>query len=107
MPIYEYRCNECEREFEKYVPSAQVGGRVPGLPERAHHAGACPCWAREAPAALSPRAACPGAAAAVAAAAAVTDPPLSRLTSRALFAFRRPLPRRHGAIARLYSASWI
>ena len=24
MPIYEYRCNQCEREFEKYVPSAQT-----------------------------------------------------------------------------------
>ena len=24
MPIYEYRCNQCEREFEKYVPSAQA-----------------------------------------------------------------------------------
>ena len=25
MPIYEYRCNQCEREFEKYVQSAQAG----------------------------------------------------------------------------------
>ena len=24
MPIYEYRCNQCEREFEKYVQGAQA-----------------------------------------------------------------------------------
>ena len=24
MPIYEYRCNQCEREFEKYVQGAQT-----------------------------------------------------------------------------------
>ena len=34
MPIYEYRCKECEREFEKYVPSA--GSQV-----------ACPACASE------------------------------------------------------------
>ena len=22
MPIYEYRCKECEKDFEKYVPGA-------------------------------------------------------------------------------------
>ena len=22
MPIYEYRCKQCEREFEKYIPAA-------------------------------------------------------------------------------------
>ena len=30
MPIYEYRCNQCEREFEKYVPSTQVAIACPG-----------------------------------------------------------------------------
>jgi putative FmdB family regulatory protein len=30
MPIYEYRCNECEREFEKYVQSAQAAVACPG-----------------------------------------------------------------------------
>lgn len=29
MPIYEYRCNECEREFEKYVPSARSAVACP------------------------------------------------------------------------------
>jgi putative FmdB family regulatory protein len=29
MPIYEYRCNECEREFEKYLPSAQTAVACP------------------------------------------------------------------------------
>ncbi len=24
MPIYEYRCNQCEREFEKYVQGVQT-----------------------------------------------------------------------------------
>jgi putative FmdB family regulatory protein len=24
MPIYEYRCNQCEGEFEKYVPSGST-----------------------------------------------------------------------------------
>ena len=24
MPIYEYRCNQCEREFERYVQTAQA-----------------------------------------------------------------------------------
>ena len=30
MPIYEYRCNQCEREFEKYVQSAQAPVAFPG-----------------------------------------------------------------------------
>jgi putative FmdB family regulatory protein len=30
MPIYEYRCNQCEREFEKYVQSAQAAVECPG-----------------------------------------------------------------------------
>ena len=30
MPIYEYRCNQCEREFEKYVQSAQAAIACPG-----------------------------------------------------------------------------
>jgi putative FmdB family regulatory protein len=30
MPIYEYRCNQCEREFEKYVQSAQAAVACPG-----------------------------------------------------------------------------
>ena len=30
MPIYEYRCNKCEREFEKYVQSAQARIACPG-----------------------------------------------------------------------------
>jgi putative FmdB family regulatory protein len=29
MPIYEYRCNECEREFEKYVQSTQTAVACP------------------------------------------------------------------------------
>ena len=24
MPIYEYRCNQCEGEFEKYLPSGST-----------------------------------------------------------------------------------
>ena len=30
MPIYEYRCNQCEREFEQYVPSVQAAVACPG-----------------------------------------------------------------------------
>ena len=30
MPIYEYRCNQCEREFEQYVPSTQAAVACPG-----------------------------------------------------------------------------
>ena len=30
MPIYEYRCNQCEREFEKYVQSIQAAVACPG-----------------------------------------------------------------------------
>ena len=30
MPIYEYRCNQCDREFEKYVQSAQAAVACPG-----------------------------------------------------------------------------
>ena len=30
MPIYEYRCNQCEREFEKYVQSARAAVACPG-----------------------------------------------------------------------------
>jgi putative FmdB family regulatory protein len=29
MPIYEYRCNECEREFERYVSGASVAVECP------------------------------------------------------------------------------
>ncbi len=29
MPIYEYRCNQCEREFERYVKGAQAAVRCP------------------------------------------------------------------------------
>jgi putative FmdB family regulatory protein len=29
MPIYEYRCNQCEREFEKYVNGAQAAVECP------------------------------------------------------------------------------
>jgi len=29
MPIYEYRCNQCEREFEKYVQGAQTAAVCP------------------------------------------------------------------------------
>ncbi len=29
MPIYEYRCNQCEREFERYVQTAQVAVACP------------------------------------------------------------------------------
>ena len=30
MPIYEYRCNQCEREFEKYIQSTQAAVACPG-----------------------------------------------------------------------------
>jgi putative FmdB family regulatory protein len=30
MPIYEYRCNQCEREFEKYVSGAAAAVECPG-----------------------------------------------------------------------------
>ena len=30
MPIYEYRCNQCGSEFEKYVQSAQAAVACPG-----------------------------------------------------------------------------
>ena len=30
MPIYEYRCNQCGREFEKYLQSAQAAVACPG-----------------------------------------------------------------------------
>jgi putative FmdB family regulatory protein len=29
MPIYEYRCKQCEREFEKYVPGAATAVACP------------------------------------------------------------------------------
>ena len=29
MPIYEYRCNECEQEFERYVSGAGVAVECP------------------------------------------------------------------------------
>ncbi len=29
MPIYEYRCNQCEREFERYVQTAQAAVECP------------------------------------------------------------------------------
>ncbi|MBI1848540.1 MAG: zinc ribbon domain-containing protein [Candidatus Rokubacteria bacterium] len=29
MPIYEYRCRECAREFEQYVPSAKTAVACP------------------------------------------------------------------------------
>ena len=29
MPIYEYRCNECEREFERYVSAASAPVECP------------------------------------------------------------------------------
>ena len=29
MPIYEYRCNACGREFERYVPGAQAAVACP------------------------------------------------------------------------------
>jgi len=29
MPIYEYRCKQCEREFEKYVPTAAAAVACP------------------------------------------------------------------------------
>ena len=29
MPIYEYRCKQCEREFEKYVPAAATAVACP------------------------------------------------------------------------------
>jgi putative FmdB family regulatory protein len=29
MPIYEYRCNQCEREFERYVQTAQAAVACP------------------------------------------------------------------------------
>jgi len=29
MPIYEYRCNGCEQEFEQYVQTAQVAVACP------------------------------------------------------------------------------
>ncbi|HEV8530902.1 MAG TPA: zinc ribbon domain-containing protein [Methylomirabilota bacterium] len=29
MPIYEYRCNQCEGEFEKYVPSSATAVACP------------------------------------------------------------------------------
>jgi putative FmdB family regulatory protein len=29
MPIYEYRCNQCEREFERYVSGAQAAVACP------------------------------------------------------------------------------
>ena len=29
MPIYEYRCNQCEREFERYVQTAQTAVECP------------------------------------------------------------------------------
>jgi len=30
MPIYEYRCKQCEQEFEKYVPGASTAVACPG-----------------------------------------------------------------------------
>ena len=30
MPIYEYRCKQCEQEFEKYVPGASTVVACPG-----------------------------------------------------------------------------
>jgi len=30
MPIYEYRCKQCEQEFEKYVPGASTLVACPG-----------------------------------------------------------------------------
>ena len=29
MPIYEYRCNQCEQEFERYVQTTQVAVACP------------------------------------------------------------------------------
>lgn len=29
MPIYEYRCNQCEREFERYVQTAKAAVSCP------------------------------------------------------------------------------
>ena len=29
MPIYEYRCNQCEREFERYVQTSQAAVECP------------------------------------------------------------------------------
>ncbi|HEY4908069.1 MAG TPA: zinc ribbon domain-containing protein [Methylomirabilota bacterium] len=29
MPIYEYRCNQCEGEFEKYLPSGSAAVACP------------------------------------------------------------------------------
>ena len=29
MPIYEYWCNQCEREFERYVQTAQAAVECP------------------------------------------------------------------------------
>ena len=29
MPIYEYRCNQCEREFERYVQTGQAAVACP------------------------------------------------------------------------------
>jgi len=29
MPIYEYRCNQCQREFERFVQGAQAAVECP------------------------------------------------------------------------------
>jgi putative FmdB family regulatory protein len=29
MPIYEYRCKQCEQEFEKYIPGAATAVACP------------------------------------------------------------------------------
>ena len=30
MPIYEYRCRDCEREFERFVPTSATAVACPG-----------------------------------------------------------------------------
>ena len=36
MPLFEYLCKDCGKEFEKIVPRHDSHGRLPALRERSH-----------------------------------------------------------------------